>query len=260
MKDEFYIGWAGGSKQSNRTSYRFYLSFLVLMIALVSIFIFFEKPFADSSFAYGELTEMEGELLEMPVISIRIPDGDAFEIVPLVGFGKMGPHQALQDLLGKGTFHVKLRGTLIQYKGNKLFELTEGTNAIIHSEIIEREEMRGEMGNMMEVRGEIVDPKCFFGVMKPGYGKVHKSCAIRCISGQIPPILAIRNMEGEFMDYYFLTDTNGNVLRQDLHEYVGINIKVSGNSFQVDNWKSIQVQRMEISMGLANTALTTCSL
>ena len=44
---------------------------------------------------------------------------------------------------------------------------------------------------MMDVKGEIVDPKCFFGVMKPGEGKPHKDCAIRCILGGIPPVLKV---------------------------------------------------------------------
>jgi hypothetical protein len=34
--------------------------------------------------------------------------------------------------------------------------------------------------------GEIVDAKCFFGAMRPGYGKTHKSCAALCIEGRLP--------------------------------------------------------------------------
>lgn len=259
MNDDFYIGWSNGSNESRRTSKSFFFTFLGLMILLISIFVFFEKPFSDSSFAYGELTELEGELLEKPVISIRVPNGEGFDIIPLVGFGKMGPHAALSSLLGKGSFHVKLEGTLIQYKGNKLFELTEGQSSILTSIDTKQNLMVGEMGAMMEVTGEIVDPKCFFGVMKPGFGKVHKSCAIRCISGQIPPILALRN-EGEFTDYYFLTDSEGEVLMQDLHEYVGSEVKVIGLTFQVDNWKSIRVQRLETPTRNVALAMTLCKL
>lgn len=41
----------------------------------------------------------------------------------------------------------------------------------------------------MTLEDEIIDPKCYFGVI-PGKGKIHRSCAIRCISDGIPPVLA----------------------------------------------------------------------
>ena len=49
-----------------------------------------------------------------------------------------------------------------------------------------------------EVRltGEIVDSKCYFGVMNPGNGKVHRDCAVRCLSGGIPPAFLVRDSAG----------------------------------------------------------------
>jgi len=35
--------------------------------------------------------------------------------------------------------------------------------------------------------GEIVDSKCFLGVMNPGQLTTHRACAIRCISGGVRP-------------------------------------------------------------------------
>ena len=43
----------------------------------------------------------------------------------------------------------------------------------------------------IEVTGEIVDTKCFLGVMNPGRSKVHRDCAARCISGGVPPALLV---------------------------------------------------------------------
>ena len=45
--------------------------------------------------------------------------------------------------------------------------------------------------------GEIVDSKCFWGVMKPGNLKPHRACAVRCISGGIPPLFLVRDEDGE---------------------------------------------------------------
>ena len=48
----------------------------------------------------------------------------------------------------------------------------------------------------MSLTGEIVDSKCYFGVMNPGNGKVHRDCAVRCISGGIPPAFLVRDVSG----------------------------------------------------------------
>jgi hypothetical protein len=45
------------------------------------------------------------------------------------------------------------------------------------------------------LRGEIIDPKCYIGAMKPGGGKTHKACAQLCLSGGIPPMLVTRNRQ-----------------------------------------------------------------
>lgn len=34
--------------------------------------------------------------------------------------------------------------------------------------------------------GELVDAKCWYGAMRPGYGKPHKGCAALCIEGRLP--------------------------------------------------------------------------
>ena len=47
------------------------------------------------------------------------------------------------------------------------------------------------------VRGEIVDSKCFLGVMVPGSGKTHKDCASLCLRGGIPPALFVQDRAGQ---------------------------------------------------------------
>ena len=48
----------------------------------------------------------------------------------------------------------------------------------------------------VQLTGEVVDSKCYFGVMNPGNGKVHRDCAVRCISGGIPPAFLVRDASG----------------------------------------------------------------
>ena len=58
------------------------------------------------------------------------------------------------------------------------------------------------------VRGEIVDSKCFLGVMVPGSGKTHKDCASLCLRGGIPPALYVQDRRGDSF-VLLLTGTSG---------------------------------------------------
>jgi len=251
---DFYIGWSGPSDTSRKSSSKFYYSFLGLMLLLVVLFVWLERPFSNSIFAYGEQIELEGYLIENPVIALRIKKGDEYEILPLLGLGKMGPHAALEGHLG-GNYHLKVRGTLISHKGKRFLELTDGKASILASKNSGEMDHEPTLIGSMKITGEIMDPKCFFGVMKPGYGKVHRSCAIRCLSGQIPPVLAIKNGE-DFEEFYFLTDMEGKMLKEDLLSYVGKTITISGNAFEIDSWKSISLESLEVSVAMPE--VTNC--
>src|SRR5947207_1819862 len=56
--------------------------------------------------------------------------------------------------------------------------------------------------------GEIVDSKCFLGVMNPGQLTPHRACAIRCISGGVPPVLVVRQKNGPAI-YLLLVASDG---------------------------------------------------
>src|SRR5208282_2155438 len=75
------------------------------------------------------------------------------------------------------------------------------------------------------VTGEIVDSKCYLGVMNPGKGKVHRDCASRCLSGGIPPIFVTLNGEDQFL----LVGPDGNAVGRDaLREFVAEPITIQG--------------------------------
>ena len=97
------------------------------------------------------------------------------------------------------------------------------------------------------ITGEIVDPKCFFGVMKPGYGKVHLSCAVRCIAGGIPPILVSANEDG-FRSYYFITGRNGKAINQELLGFIGYPVSVTGAVKTVEGWNVVEIDSDDIEV------------
>lgn len=77
------------------------------------------------------------------------------------------------------------------------------------------------------VPGEIVDPKCYFGAMKPGAGQTHRACAIRCVLGGITPVLVAHNRAGQ-PAVYVLTDAQGRPANQLVRDHIADPVTVSG--------------------------------
>ena len=77
------------------------------------------------------------------------------------------------------------------------------------------------------LRGEIVDSKCYLGVMNPGNGKVHRDCAVRCISGGAPPAFVARDAEGDSR-VLLLVGSDGRQLNREVLSFVAEPIEVTG--------------------------------
>jgi len=258
-QDEFYIGWQDDASNSFKNRRKtFFLTGLIAFVLFALGYLFMENKFVDSYFDYGNLTELEGTIVEYPVFGLRTEiDGKAVT-VPLVGFGKFDALPVLEAIKERAngrllsSLIVSLKGTTLTYQDKTWMELTEGDESIIS--IDDSKDIYSQVLNKLgqqSIAGEIVDPKCFFGVMNPAYNKIHRSCAIRCISGGIPPVLAVRE-NGIFTDYYFVTDEKGAPINKEILQFVGIPITVSGAVQQVDDWNVIQMNPK-----LLTSAITT---
>ena len=80
--------------------------------------------------------------------------------------------------------------------------------------------------------GQIMDSKCFFGVMRPGRGKTHKACASLCIRGGIPPSMWVRNRAGG-ESVLLLTDADGGPMSMDILPFVADPVSVTGEVVRV---------------------------
>jgi len=246
--DEFYIGWLeeapGSLKHLRKIFFLYVISFALVFVTTYS---FIENKFIESRFDYGNLTELKGRVVQYPVFGLRTTIDAKLVTVPLVGFGKFDALPVLEQLeLQAGPqsldhFEATLKGTIIQYKEKVWMELTEGEHSIVKLEPISKavNQTVQSIGKKM-ISGEIVDPKYFFGVMNPAYNKIHRSCAIRCISGGVPPVLAVRK-NGDFVDYYFMIDELGLPVNKEILQFVGTPVNVQGQVEQVDDWKVIKI-------------------
>lgn len=137
----------------------------------------------------------------------------------LVAPGKHGPALGA-DLIGGP---VTLTGTLLRRGDLRVIEVESAAAAESPATDI----APLTLGETRTLRGTIIDPKCYAGAMKPGDGKSHRACAVRCIAGGIPPVLAVPETGGG-ESYYLLAAADGSRLNDAILPFVGDAVEVTG--------------------------------
>ncbi|PTU01929.1 hypothetical protein DBR45_14950, partial [Pseudomonas sp. HMWF031] len=84
------------------------------------------------------------------------------------------------------------------------------------------------------LKGEIIDAKCFSGVMKPGAGKTHLGCAVRCISGGVPALFHTRNAQGQELDLLLL-DEQGDAVNDRVLDRVALPLEIRGEVLKLND-------------------------
>jgi hypothetical protein len=82
-------------------------------------------------------------------------------------------------------------------------------------------------GGDVTLTGEIVDSKCFLGVMNPGEQTVHRDCARLCLRGGVPPMLLVRGGMGEEA-LVLLVSRGGTAMGPALADIAGLPVQVRG--------------------------------
>src|SRR5579883_1688096 len=218
-KSEFYVGYAPRPpRRIARTIFRVVAGLNVLAAAIALVLVFAQRPFARSTFEYQEYRDFTGEVEVKPYPALLVgrPAGNQYSRYLLVAPGKHGADAEVGAFGGKT---VHLRGSLIYRDGQTMGELVPGS-----VQAVEGRPAAASFVNVGEVTltGEIVDSKCYLGVMNPGRTKVHRDCAARCISGGIPP--AFVTTDG----FYLLVGRDGRPLQHEVLDWVGETMQVSG--------------------------------
>jgi hypothetical protein len=86
----------------------------------------------------------------------------------------------------------------------------------------------------LRLKGEIVDAKCYMGVMNPGSGHVHRDCAVRCLSGGLPAMF----VSGE--KKMLLEGFN---LKENLRR-VGVPIELKGKLRKEGEWLVLRITEL----------------
>ncbi len=227
---DFYVGYLPKAPVTIARFVRKAVAALgLLAVALALVFVLAQMPFANSAFEYGKLRKFEGTIVAQPYPTLLVArPGDAtqehkYSEYLLVAPGKHGADDLVAGLNGK---HVRMQGQLIYRARGTMVEVVPGSIAVTESVPIVEDATR-DLGPVT-VTGEIVDSKCYLGVMNPGQGKVHRDCAARCLSGGTPPIFV--TTEGNQL---LLVGPDGRALTQDtLRDFVAETITVRGDLLQ----------------------------
>jgi hypothetical protein len=128
---------------------------------------------------------------------------------------------------------VRVRGTLLHRDDRWMLELASGDGVIQTIRSLgsnDEQELRAPTDRSVgsvSLRGEIIDPKCYLGAMKPGGGKTHKACAALCISGGVPPMFVTRDAELH-ETFYLLVDKDGHAINDPVLPFVGDPVELKG--------------------------------
>jgi hypothetical protein len=245
--NDFYIGWSAKAPATYIGYLRRFLFILIALLLLGCALLALLQRKASAGILETSPIRLSGIFHSLPVPNLRIAlgknaDGESlFKIVPLLGQGKAGPNNIIRKWQRNGTFEdslVTLVGVLLYNDGKDFLQLDDDDSAlrpVTSATSIEFRDQRPIELGMATLKGEIADPKCFFGVMKPGEGKPHRDCAVRCILGGVPPVVVTRDTTGR-ANYYLLLGPNGESMNRAVQDYVAEPISIYGRLVRYDDW------------------------
>lgn len=252
--EEFYIGWMPAAPtRLARKLFKWSAVIISLVILVSASLALLQRPFSTASFEFGQTVSLTGVYHDWPVPSLRIESSGDFSgqqaaiTVPLVGYGKSGARSIIDQLEKDSLVRLNgrtltLRGSLLYSDGKTILQIDRYDHPLtrIGSMQANSGQQIDTLG-MLTLEGEILDPKCYFGVMKPGSGKPHRDCAIRCIAGGISPVLWIQDPNG-VSNYCLLVGTDGKTLNQPLQQLIAEPVRLKARALRIDDWIVLTVE------------------
>jgi hypothetical protein len=192
---------------------------LLLAACLASLLTAAQQQFSAGLFEFLDARAHQGVIVETPY-PLLIEDG-----LPrlLTGVGKFGAESEAAGFDGR---HVRLEGKRIHLAAQEMIEVVPGSVVPLNGSFRPFKANQEDLGEATLV-GELVDTKCYLGVMNPGRGKVHAECAARCISGGVPPGFLVRDRTG-VSAVYLLVDSDGQPIREKAIPLAGRAIRLTG--------------------------------
>ncbi len=241
-QDDFFIGW---SAQTPRRDRRFMLGAGLALIAgaggLGAALALNPAPVGGGIWDQGEVRTLNGLLAAAPYPMIRTRDLDgAIRTVFLATSGKTAP-RIDASLIGQS---ASVTGTLLTRGRNAMMAVsTIGAAAIAPDDLMAA--TFGDRGPVMLV-GEILDAKCWFGAMRPGFGRTHKACAALCSRGGLPLAFCQLGACGDDIAAPLLLDENGRAFGRNIVPLIADPVVINGRLIEAGDMLQIRAALSDI--------------
>ena len=238
-RDEFFIGWEPTPKKYARFLRPIVVALLLVTGGVAAAVAYLQRDPGTGHWDTDEVRTFDGIVYTRPYAMIRVPGdkpGDPPHTLLLVEDGKFGALPRVEGFVQGKTAGVAVRvtGTILRRHGRWMLELVEGEKGMRGLTAAEEAKLPPlswpapeVLAEHVALKGEIIDPKCYLGAMKPGGGKTHKACAMLCISGGVPPMLVTRDAARN-ETFYLLATEEGGVANERVLDFVGDPVEVSG--------------------------------
>ena len=242
-QQDFFVGYLPTPR-----SYRRFLALMAATIAVTAVVVALvvargQRDPGAATWDLDRITSFEGVIYSRPCPLLRVvgPDKKLVSIL-LVEEGKAGAGDRIANLDGQ---YGRVSGhTLTRAKLTMLELDARAIQPLPSSPATWPKVLASLDGAETTLRGEIIDPKCFAGAMKPGDGKTHKSCAALCLRGGIPPVFWANQTP------YLLLDDDGKspsgAILEELIAHVGEPVEIRGRAGTLGDLRVLKLSTASI--------------
>ena len=236
-QDEFFIGYAppmpsGVGRFVGRAVTGLVLGVLAWSAVIASGHVTLE----GGTFEFGHPQPFAGTIVERPYPALRLDATDGKSVATLlVAPGKHGADSMFRGLDGR---HASLTGTRIRRGALAMIEIEPASLTLGERSVSDpgaAAEAALDSTDSVTVKGEVVDSKCFLGVMVPGAGKTHKECASLCLRGGVPPALFVHDRAAKSA-LMLLTGPSGEAIGASVLQVAGEAVEMTGTLQRQNGW------------------------
>lgn len=240
MKQEraFYVGWQPHAERDTARFARSAAALLVLgALAAGALWAASQRAWQPALFEFGVVRDFEGVYQRAPVPHLRVarPGADAGQTRwLLVAPGKHGGDESWSGFDGR---RVALRASLVHRGEGTMLEVAPGTLRELGPGLAAAAPQ--PLGRV-SLQGEIVDSKCWLGVMNPGNLRTHRACATLCVRGGIPPLLVVRTPDSGLRQAV-LVGPGGETVNEAVLDLIAVPVAVEGELERHDDLYVLRV-------------------
>lgn len=248
MKDDpFFVGWAETPSPTRRFMLGAALGLTFAGVGASALLAAKQDNPGKGQWRQGDVRDWTGLLVREPYPMLRFSGADgAVRTAFLATSGKLAVR--LPPSLDGA---VRARASAITRGRNTMLTAIDAADWIspATTNVTRLGDVQPEMRGSATLIGEILDAKCWFGAMKPGFGKTHKECAALCARGGLPLAFCAGGSAlcTDADQTLLFLDENGRAHGPQLLPYLADPVSVTGQIVRVGDITEYRVAARDIA-------------